>query len=164
MHTPRRAFREAVCRHTHRYCDGIANPRRRSHRRAETRGQAALEVRQSHPAANLRWMKGPPCPTESAAGARKIYQPVADSVDHQFSGFVDTQRVHEIGAMYGHRVRTQFERRRNLLVGFPVHDHLQDFQFSWCEMGVALTLKCGRTTELRIEHGLSCYYSPDCGS
>ena len=79
-----------------------------------------------------------PCPTENHAGSRKIYQAVADGVDHQFSGLVDSQRVHDIGAMHGHGVRAKIEHRGDLFVGFSFHDHLQNFQLARGEVLVAI--------------------------
>ncbi len=85
-------------------------------------------------------MPGPPCRIEIGAGSRKIYQPVADGVNDQFGGLVDAQRIHDVGTMNRHGVRAKIEHRRNLLVGFPIHDHLQDFEFAGREMFVPLPL------------------------
>ena len=100
-------------------------------------------MRRAHPAADLKWLPDPPCRTESGAGSRKIYQAVADRVNHQFGGLVDAQRVHDVGAMYSNSVGAEIKHRGNFLVGFSFDDHLQNFKFARGQMLAAVAFQRG---------------------
>src|ERR1700686_2179658 len=107
-----------------------------------------------------------PLPTERTGdsrkiASRKINQPVADRVDNQLGGLVDSQSVHHVGTVDGDGVRAKVEGGRNLLVGLAIHDHLQHFEFAWGKRGVALAFEWSRALELGIEYSFAVRDSPD---
>lgn len=61
---------------------------------------------------------------------RNIHQPVADSVHHQFSGLVDTQRIHNVGAMHGDGIGAEVELAGDFLVRQTTDDQLQYLQLT----------------------------------
>src|ERR1700682_417073 len=94
---------------------------------------------------NLSWKRSPaqPVPEEKTGGSRKIYQPVADRIDDQFSGLVDSESVHHVGAMNRDRVGAKLKLCGNFFIGFSVYDQLQDFQLAGRESIVALAFQSG---------------------
>src|SRR5579883_3512144 len=87
--------------------------------------------------------------------SRKVHQPVANGVDDEFGRFVDSEGVHDIGAVNGNGVDAEIELGGDFLVGFARDDVLEDFEFARREAGVTLALKIAGARDLRIEQGFS---------
>src|SRR6266481_8470076 len=110
-------------RRIRRCCDGTAFQTAQLRPPDENRDRAR-EKRRTRQGTSLRarLTLGLPFPTERTgdsreANSRKINQPVADGVNDEFSGLVDSQSVHHVGTMDGDRVGAEVEGGRNLLVG-----------------------------------------------
>ncbi len=59
--------------------------------------------------------------------SRDVHQAVADGVDDQLGGFVNAERVHDIGAMDADGVDAERKLVGDFFVGFAVDDELEDF-------------------------------------
>ena len=63
-------------------------------------GQAEVQARRRRASSGA----AAPRAAETCGASRDAHQPLADRVDHQFGGVVDAQRLHDIGAVHGHRI------------------------------------------------------------
>src|SRR5581483_7572401 len=75
------------------------------------------------------------------AGSRQVYQSIADCIGHQFRSFVNSQRIHDIGAVYSYGIRAKFKLRRNLFIGFSRADHLYNLQLTGSESSIAFPVQ-----------------------
>ena len=55
--------------------------------------------------------------------SRNIHQPVADGVNDQFGGLMNTESVHDVGAVHGDSVGAEVELLRDLFVRYVVLGH-----------------------------------------
>jgi len=97
------------------YCDENVFPRNWLRRRIENRAPGLEQPKVAGgmplpPGSLLQSLGG------TIFASRNVYQTIADGVHHEFGGFVNAQRVHDIGAMYGDSVGTEVKLRRNLFV------------------------------------------------
>src|SRR5579864_746857 len=96
-----------------------------------------------------------PFPTGTTCDSRNVHQPGADRIHHQFRSLVNSQRVHDVGAVNGDSVSTEIERGGDFLVRLAIDDHLQDFQLPMRERRAALSLQNRGLLNLRIEYRFS---------
>ena len=68
---------------------------------------------------------------------------------------MDAKSVHDIGAVYGDSVGAEVERGGDLLVGFAVNNHLQNFQFANSQRRVTLSFQGSSLLEFGVEDGFS---------
>ena len=111
MRSLSQAFQEGAFRHTHHCCGGIECPTAGSHQPVGIRERerpADFQDRFATQRPRLRFR------TEKTGDSRQAYQSVADGIHDQFGGFVNSQRIHDVGAMYGNRVDAQVKHRSNL--------------------------------------------------
>src|SRR5215470_4698878 len=90
--------------------------------------------------------------TKYLSSLRDVHQPVADGIDHQFGRLMDTQRVHDVGAVDGHRIRTQIQLAGNLLIREPGDNELKHLKLANRQTGLALPLEIRASRDLRIQH------------
>src|SRR5580692_5156179 len=88
------------------------NPRGAAGAPKRLRGaKAAFRAKPPAPATNWRRFM-------AAHASWEIDQPIANGVHHQLGGFVNAQRVHDIGAMHGHGVGAETQIDGNFLIRF----------------------------------------------
>ena len=87
-----------------------------------------------------------PFPIGTTCDSRNVHQPGANGIDHKLSCFVNSQSVHDVGAVNGHRVGTQVKSGGNFLVGFAINNHLQNFEFAVGQLEVRDVIVCGHSS------------------
>src|SRR5947208_1283984 len=76
---------------------------------------------------------------ENRGGSRQIHQTVANRVNNQFCCFVNAERIHDVGAMYGDGIHAEIQVGSNFLVGLPGYDMLENFQLAGRQSAPAFT-------------------------
>ena len=77
---------------------------------------------------------------EKSGDSRNIHQPGANCVDDEFGGLVNSERIHNVGTVYGDCVGAEFESNGDFLVRLAVNDHLQHLKFPLREACIAFAL------------------------
>src|ERR1700680_2866782 len=100
-------------------------------------------------------------PPESRAASWQIPQAIANGVNDELSGLVDSQRVHDVGTMHPDGVCAETELRGNFLVGFAGDNVLQNLQLARGESAGTFALERLRLGQLRIEHQMPLRHALD---
>src|SRR5262245_10164336 len=101
------------------------------------------------------WLpRRPPPRSGTRAGSSHDDQAVLQRVDHQFGGFVQAQRIHDVRAMHRYRVDAEIERRGDLPVRQTIANQLQDFELAYGQ-AMVIALQGGRSIERRIDDRLA---------
>src|SRR5580658_1053982 len=111
-------------------------------------------------AASLTPSPAPPFPTETICDSRNVYQPGTNGVNHKLGSLVNSERIHNVGAMNGNRVGTEIEHRSNFPVGLAIHNHLQDFKFARSQPVVTLAFERRLLLHLGIKNRFSARDAP----
>src|SRR5689334_20994307 len=91
-------------------------------------------------------------PQEMTAASRNIHQTIANGVNNKLGGFMNAESIHDIGAMHGNCVHAQVYSCSNSLVGFSIHNELQNFQFARRQSVIARAFKPTTLRKAGIKH------------
>ena len=70
--------------------------------------------------------------------SERVDEAVLQCVDDELGGLVDTQRVHDVGAMHGDGVHAEVELGSNLAIREPITNQLEHFCFARSQTPCAL--------------------------